>query len=112
MEISTKELNNETQIKKWIEDGLANEAIVANFQKLGFDDNQLNELRILIHKIRNKKRTQTGSILVLIGVVILGLGFISCIVLHYCGADINFSLYGLTGIGAIALIVGLILIFS
>lgn len=112
MEISTKELNNETQIKKLIEEGLANEAIVANFQKMGFDENQLNDLKILIHKIRNKKRTQTGSRLVLIGVVILGLGFISCIVLHYYGADINFSLYGLTGIGAIALIVGLILIFS
>jgi hypothetical protein len=112
MEISAKELNNETQIKKWIEEGLTNEAIVANFQKLGFDDNQLNELQILIKKIKNKKRTQTGSILVLIGVIILGLGFIGCIVLHYLGADINFSLYGLTGIGAIALIVGLILIFS
>ena len=112
MEISTKELNNETQIKKLIEEGLANETIVANFQKMGIDESQLKELQILVKNIRNKKRTQTGSVLVLIGVINLGLGFISCIVLHYLGSDINFSLYGLTGIGAVALIIGLILIFS
>jgi hypothetical protein len=107
MEISAKELNNETQIKKLIEEGLANETIVANFQKLGFDDNQLNELKILIQKIRNKKRTQTGSILVLIGVSYIGTWIYKLYCVALLGADINFSLYGLTGIGAIALIVGL-----
>lgn len=112
MEIVTNNLNHHDQIKNWIEQGLDNEAITANFQKMGLDENQLNELQILIKKVRNKKRTQTGSMLVLIGIIILGLGFISCIVLHYLGSDINFSLYGLTGIGAVALIVGLILIFS
>jgi hypothetical protein len=112
MEIATNELYNQNQIKNWIEQGLDNEAILANFQKMGFDESQLKELHILVKKIRNKKRTQTGSVLVLIGVIILGLGFISCIVLHYLGSDINFSLYGLTGIGAVALIIGLILIFS
>ncbi len=112
MEIATNELNNQNQIKNWIEQGLDNEAIIANFQKMGIDESQLKELQILVKNIRNKKRTQTGSVLVLIGVIILGLGFISCIVLHYLGSDINFSLYGLTGIGAVALIIGLILIFS
>jgi hypothetical protein len=112
MEISTSEINNDKQLKNWIEEGLDNEAIIANYKKMGYQEEQLLQLSALIKKIRNKKRTQTGSILVLIGVLILGLGFISCIVLHYCGNDINFSLFGLTGIGAMTLIIGLILLFS
>jgi hypothetical protein len=112
MKIATNEFNMQIQIKNWIEQGLTNDAIIANLRKTGFDESQQDEILLEIKKIRNKKRTQTGSILVLIGVVILGLGFISCIVLHYLGSDINFSLYGLTGIGALSLIVGLILIFS
>ena len=112
MEITANTTNFQDQIKIWIEQGLDNEAILKNLQKTGMDEAQSNEWLVQIKKIRNKKRTQTGSMLVLIGVIILGLGFISCIVLHYCGSDINFSLYGLTGIGAVALIIGLILIFS
>lgn len=102
----------ENQIKTWIETGLDNDAIIENFKKFGMDDNQIAEMLRLTNKIRNKKRTRTGSLLVLIGVIILGIGFISCIILHYLDQDINFSLYGLTCIGAIALIVGLIMIFS
>lgn len=112
MEIANNEINNQIQIKNWIDEGLDNEAIITNLKKLGYKEGHWDELNLLIKKIRDKKRTQTGSVLVLIGVIILGLGFISCIVLHYLGNDINFSLYGLTGIGAAILIVGLILIFS
>lgn len=104
--------NHHDQIKTWIEQGLDNETMLLNFRRQGLDESQITDLELQIKKTRNKKRTQTGSILVLIGVIILGLGFISCIILHYLDQDINFSLYGLTGIGALILIVGLILIFS
>jgi len=100
------------QIKTWIDAGQDNEAIHLNLKKMDLDEAQLIETLVLLKKIRSKKRTQSGSMLVLIGIVILGLGFISCIVLHYLGSDINFSLFGLTGIGAMTLIVGLILIFN
>lgn len=112
MEITSMPLNNHSQIKNWIEQGLDNDTIITNLIKMGLQEAQKEEMLSLVNKIRNKKRTQTGSILVLIGVIILGLGFISCIVLHYLGNDINFSLYGLTAIGAVALTIGLILIFS
>jgi uncharacterized membrane protein YidH (DUF202 family) len=104
--------NYDEQIKNWIDTGLDNESILLNLKKLNIEEAELAYFTTHIKKIRNKNRTRTGSILVLIGVIILGLGFISCIVLHYMDQDINFSLYGLTGIGAIALIVGLILIFN
>lgn len=103
---------NLNQIKTWIESGLDNHAIIENLKQLGVNENQVADTLRLVNKIRNKKRTRTGSILVLIGVIILGLGFISCIILHYLDQDINFSLYGLTCIGAVALTVGLIMIFS
>ena len=112
MNTSANEINQQTRIKTWIEEGLDNETIIVNFRKEGLEESQLNELQVIIQKIRSKKRTQSGSVLVLIGVIILGLGFISCIVLHYLGQDINFSLYGLTGIGSIVLIIGLVLIFN
>jgi hypothetical protein len=112
MEITANNANYVEQIKAWIEQGFDNETILFNLKKMGAEDAQILELSALVTKLRSKKRTQTGSILVLIGVLILGLGFISCIVLHYCENDINFSLYGLTGIGAITLIIGLVLIFS
>ncbi len=104
--------NNDFQIKKWIEEGLDNESILNNFKEKGLHENDIADTIKHIVKLRNKKRTQTGSILVLIGVIILGLGFISCIILHYLEQDINFSLYGLTCIGAVALTVGLVMIFN
>jgi hypothetical protein len=112
MNASTLENSHQNKIKTWIEEELDNETIILKLRSEGLEESQINELQILIKKIRNKNRTRTGSILVLIGVIVLGLGFISCIILHYMGQDINFSLYGLTGIGAIVLIVGLVLIFN
>ena len=100
------------QIKNLIAQGLSNEAIMVSYENIGFDESELKELQMLMQKIRNKKRTETGIVLVLIGVIILALGFISCLLLHYLGNDINFWLYGITGIGALALFIGLILIFS
>jgi hypothetical protein len=49
--------------------------------------------------------------LVLVGVVLLGLGFVSCIFLSDTGASLDFALYGLTAIGAVILIAGLAMIF-
>jgi hypothetical protein len=112
MEIKYENLHLTAQLKKWIEEGLDNEAILSHLKNEDYQNTDLNEILHQINKIRNKKRTRTGSILVLIGVIILGIGFISCIILHYLDQDINFSLYGLTCIGAIALIIGLILIFN
>ena len=112
MEISAPNINYNDQIKAWIEQGMDNEAILTNLQKMALNEQQIIDLQVLIKKIRNKKRTRNGSILVLVGIITLGLGFLSCIILHYLGNDINFSLYGLTAIGAVVLIVGLILIFS
>ncbi len=112
MKTALNEHNYQIQIKNLIAKGLSNEAIMVNYESKGFDESELKELQMLVQKIRNKKRTETGSVLVLIGIIILGLGFISCLLLHYLGNDINFWLYGLTGVGALALFMGLILIFS
>ena len=79
MKIALNEHNYQMQIKNLIAQGLSNEAIMVNYENTGFDESELKELQMLIQKIRNKKRTETGILLVLIGIIILGLGFMSCL---------------------------------
>jgi hypothetical protein len=69
----------------------------------------------LMHELKrnvNKRRTKSGSLFVLLGVIILGLGFLSCLIMHFCGGDIDLLLYGLTTIGAMFLTIGIVLIFT
>lgn len=101
-----------SQIIKMIAEGQTNEHILAKLKNDGCSVSELDSAAQYIKQLKLKKRTKRGSMFVLAGVLMLGLGFISCVVLHNFNYDINFSLYGLTGIGAILLIAGLIMIFS
>lgn len=68
----------------------------------------LKQMKRLIHIYRNKRGTQ----LILLGVVLLGVGFITSILLHLNGSTaLDFPLYGLTATGIILLIVGLVYLF-
>ncbi|MBL7884498.1 MAG: hypothetical protein JNL69_10550 [Bacteroidia bacterium] len=97
--------------KLLIEQGRDNAFIEAHLTQQGVDSKLMVEILEQVKRIRNAKRTQNGSMLVLAGVVLLGLGFVSCIFLHDAGASVDFALYGLTAIGAIVLIAGLAMIF-
>lgn len=97
--------------KLLIEQGRDNAFIEAQLTQQGLDSTSITEVLEQVKRIRNAKRTQNGSMLVLAGVILLGLGFISCIFLHDAGASVDFALYGLTAIGAIVLIAGLAMIF-
>lgn len=67
----------------------------------------------VIKQRKHKTRNQRGTKLILIGVLILGIAFISSVYLHATGSyNLDFPLYGLTGAGAIILLAGLVLIFS
>lgn len=65
-----------------------------------------------LKKLRLAGRTRMGTILIVCGVIILGAGFLSCVYWHYKGENIDFSLYGLTGIGAVLLIAGLVMVLG
>lgn len=69
----------------------------------------LKQIKRLIYNRRSKK----GRQLLLIGLLLLGIGFILSVVLHSGNSNaIDIPLYGMTGAGIVLLIVGLIYLFS
>lgn len=98
--------------KMLIEQGHDNAFIEDHLMRKGIDRDIIVEVMKEVKFIRNKNRTQTGSRLILIGVIVLGIGCISCIVMHNSSRSLDIALYGLTGIGAGILIAGLAMVFS
>ena len=85
--------------------------IESYFNQQGLDENIVVKIIQQVKRLRNAKLTKQGTLLILLGVAILGIGFISCVLIHYNGGSIGFSLYGLTAIGLVLLVVGLAMIF-
>lgn len=98
--------------KNLINEGNDNNAIIIQLKKKGLDDVHVEEVMKEVKRFRNARRTRLGSLLVLIGVIILGAGAISTIIIHMYDGSVGFSLYGLTGIGFVILMTGLVMIFS
>ncbi len=99
-------------VQSMIRQGHNNDSIEKKLKQKGIEESLIVEILTEVKRIRNRKRTKTGSLLSLLGVVLLGIGFISCIVIHLNGGDVGFSLYGITAAGAVILIAGLVFIFS
>lgn len=95
-----------------IEKGKDLSEIESALREKGTDEIIIKKVSEYLKKINHKKRIQNGSFMVLIGVILLGLGFISCIFLHDNGLSVDIGLYGLTGLGALILIIGLYLLFN
>ncbi len=111
MEQNSTFQNQLEMAKKMIEQGRDNASIESYFNQQGLDENTVVQIIKQVKRLRNAKLTKQGSLLILSGVVILGIGFISCILIHYNGGSIGFSLYGLTAIGLVLLVIGLAMIF-
>lgn len=101
-------LNN---AKMMLEQGHANDFIESQLNKGGADSITMSEVLMQIKHLRNAKRTQTGGKLILSGVALMGLGFIVSFFLLDSGTLLAFALYGLTSIGVILLVAGLVMIF-
>jgi hypothetical protein len=86
--------------------------IAAKLKAEGVEEHTLQEIMIRIKQLRNRKRTHNGSLMIVLGVLLSGIGFISCVMLAESNTSISFFLYGLTSLGALIIIAGLIFIFS
>ncbi len=95
-----------------VNQGYDNVSVEKQLKHKGADEFIISGIMKEIKRLRNAKRTKTGSLLALTGVLFFGAGFLSCIIIHINGGDIGFALYGLTAIGAVILTTGLIFIFS
>ena len=100
-----------TTAKMLIEQRKDNAFIEDHLAKKGVNPTIISEVLKQVKHIRNAKRTQNGTYLILLGVFLLGLGFICCILLTGTDTSIDFALYGLTAIGAVILVAGLAMIF-
>ncbi len=86
--------------------------IETKLKEKNIESQHLEEILKQLKRLVYAKRNKTGTQLIIIGVLLLGIGFISSILLHLNGSNsLDFPLYGLTATGIIVLIVGLIYLF-
>lgn len=87
-------------------------SLEAHFKKEGLPDDVVETVMKAIKKKRHTERSQYGTIMLVAGVLLLGIGFFSCVTLTHGGSSsLDFALYGLTTVGAIIVIVALVFIF-
>lgn len=86
--------------------------IESRLQKEGLDESVISEVFKEVKRIKNAKRTQTGNMLLVIGAILMILGFATCIFQHYNEGSMSFALYGLTMVGLSILFAGLVMIFQ
>ena len=85
--------------------------IEEHLEKNGADEETIREVRRQLYKHVQAKKRKTGLIFVVIGVILLGMGFLSSLGMFYSGGEFNFALYGFTMAGLIVMFIGLVQIF-
>ena len=115
--ISLMEQSADTQahqevIRTLVAQGHDNVFIEQHLIEKGIDKLQVPELLASAKRMRHAMRTRKGSLLVVLGVLILGMGFISCVIIHNTGGEIGLPLYGLTILGLCIVFGGLVFIFQ
>lgn len=86
--------------------------IETKLKEKNIEPQELEEILKQIKRLHHKKRNKTGTQLIVLGVILLGIGFITSILLHLNGSTaLDFPLYGLTATGIVVLIVGLVFLF-
>ncbi|MBI2269594.1 MAG: hypothetical protein HYU69_04465 [Bacteroidetes bacterium] len=107
--------NNEaflTEALKLFEAGLDDSTIASKISKLGANETKVSDILKKIKVLRHKKRRKTGTTIVLIGSILLLVGFVSTVALFQNDEPFRHVMYGLTIGGIIAIVIGLILIFE
>lgn len=99
-------------VKSMMDKGTDVVTIEKELASKGLEQQLISELIQRGKKLQGAKRTRKGSLLVLAGVITLGIGFLSCLVVHYTGGEIGLPLYGVTILGLLIVFSGLIFIFN
>jgi len=94
--------------KKGTDISVIKESLIIN----GADSNSIDEIILLLKPSSKSHKYKTGTFLLIIGLILLGFGFIASVLFTNNETMLNLSLYGITGIGAILLIIGLAMIFN
>lgn len=92
--------------------GIDDATIASKISKLGANEAQVADTLKKIKVLRHKKKRKTGTTIVLIGGILLLVGFVSTVALFQNDEPFRHVMYGLTIGGIIAMFIGLILIFE
>lgn len=98
--------------KEMLKNGIDISVIKENLVNNGADSNSIDEIILLLKPSSKSHKYKTGTFLLIIGLILLGFGFIASVLFTNNESLLNLSLYGITGIGAILLIIGLAMIFN
>ncbi len=99
-----------THAKELLKQGHDMDSIAQHLKDEGANTDTLIEITQFLQPHKRNKN-QTGSLLILAGALLLVAGFFGSILFTEDAAILNFTLYGLTGLGIIILIVGVAMIF-
>lgn len=112
MEKNPQFLEQLNQAKVLFDQGKNSAFIEGKLKEKNIQPEHLAEILKLIKHIDHSERNKKGAQLIIFGVILLGAGFVTSIVMHLNGSNsLDFPLYGLTAAGIIVLIAGLIYLF-
>lgn len=97
--------------KELIKEGKDISLIEEYLNTQSLDKKSIEEIMQLIQPSSKIHKSKNGTMLILLGVVLLGFGFIASVLFTENEILLNISLYGITGVGAILLIIGLAMVF-
>jgi len=88
--------------------GLKEEEIIRQLREKGTADTILQEVIEKVKKRRSHKKRNSGFLWCGIGIFLLVTGFLLTIMLYHSGNQIRFVMYGLTSIGLVCTVKGMI----
>ena len=88
--------------------GKDNEDIRKTLESSGADTTTLDSIISQIRAIRYLKRRKRGFVIGAIGSGILIIGFLLTVIMFHSGSSFNAVMYGMTSIGVIMLLIGMI----
>jgi hypothetical protein len=96
------------ELRKMISKGDETEKILNFLLNAGIDPQSASEMIIRERGAHLKKRRQRGFILGAAGSAMLLIGFLLTVIFFHSGVNFHFVMYGLTSVGAILLMAGLV----
>lgn len=98
----------EEELRRMIRSGAETEKLLGFLLNAGMDPQSASELIIHERSLYLKKRRHRGFILGGIGSALLVIGFLLTVIFYHSGINFHFVMYGLTSIGAILLMAGMV----
>lgn len=96
------------ELYKMVSDGRETEMILKFLVSSGIEENEASEMIRAARSEYLKKRRARGFTLGIIGSILLVVGFVLTVIFFHSDISIHYVMYGLTSLGAILLMAGMV----